>query len=67
MSYTAAHREAGAWPDPGTVYDESMLPFLGSRDEGGDRVDTYGTFIEGRRIEVTLGADGAIEAWVVTE
>ncbi|MEM6553132.1 MAG: hypothetical protein AAF750_13525 [Planctomycetota bacterium] len=66
-SYTEAHRERGAWPDPGTVYDESMLPFLGSRDDGGDRVDTYGTLIDGRRIEVTLGADGSIEAWVVSE
>lgn len=32
-----------------------------------DRIDTYGTLIEDRRIDVVLSPDGTIRVWVRNE
>lgn len=65
--YTASHREDGVWPLPGTIYDDSMMQFLSSRTEAEDRIDTYDTLIDGRRIDFTMSPDGTIRATVRTE
>ena len=65
--YSASHRENGDWPPPGTVYDDSMMQFISSRTDGEDRIDTYDTLIDGRRIDFTLSSDGTIRASVRTE
>lgn len=64
-SYMDTYHEQGSWPKPGTIYDDSALPYLSTRQKGEDRIDTYGTFMADRRIDVVLGADGTIQAWVV--
>ena len=65
--YTKSHREDGAWPPPGTISDSSAMPFLSSRVEGADRIDTYDTPFDGRQIDFALSPNGSIYAWVRNE
>lgn len=65
--YSASHREDGTWPEAATIHDDSMMPFLSSRMDDSDRIDTYGTLIEDRRIDVVLSPDGTIHVWVRNE
>ena len=65
-SYALAFQETGEWPEPGTVYDDSALPFLESTQEESVRIDIHGTMIPNRRIEFGLHPDGTIRASVVS-
>jgi len=66
-SYSTSHREDGAWPEPGTIDDDSVLPYMGTRTDDGDRIDTYGTLIDGRRIDIVLSPHGSIRVWVASD
>lgn len=64
--YTLHFQAEGSWPGPGAIYDDSVFPFLMSRSDNDERIDTYGTMLHDRRIEVTLHPDGQIAAHCVT-